>query len=110
MNATATTPIDRAQRDAAETTLLRRISGQMQVPSLCRRAGCFRARACRGEPRDCLARCARLVPEDARAWIRRSLAAQIEAHDFDEVRADFAAEFAAYADWCEAAARVRRCS
>lgn len=52
-----------------EITALRHTSRSLRLWIFCRRTPCYRAQACRGEPRDCLARYAPLVPDDVREWI-----------------------------------------
>jgi hypothetical protein len=50
-----------------ETLALRRMSKTLSLWGVCTHRACRRARACRGNPRDCLPRYSPLVPEDARA-------------------------------------------
>ena len=94
-------------RTRGETALARRISDMMQLSTLCRRAGCYRAKACRGEPRACLARYAPLVPDEARDWVKAMLDGMQDRLDFDEVLAAHADEFEAYADWLAMLDRIR---
>jgi hypothetical protein len=51
----------------AETRDLRNLSTRLAIPGLCDARACRRARACRGDPHDCLERYEPLVPDDARA-------------------------------------------
>jgi len=53
----------------ALTPVLRWLSNLIRLSALCARPSCRRAHACRGEPRDCLARYAPLVPEGAEAMV-----------------------------------------
>lgn len=95
-----------ARAHAAETRVLRYISKSMRLPALCRSAACHRRRTCKGDPRNCLARFAPLVPEDAREWMKISLDGQKEGRDFDDLRADYPDEFEAFAAWYEAVERA----
>ncbi len=62
----------------------------MCLPALCSRAKCRRAQWCRGEPRDCLARYAPLVPEDAREGAKAMIDGRQRGLSFDEAREEFA--------------------
>jgi hypothetical protein len=74
----------------ALTPVLRWMSNLMCLPALCARATCRRARWCRGEPRDCLARYAPLVPEDARQGAKAMVDGRVRGLSFDETREEFA--------------------
>jgi hypothetical protein len=73
------------------TPVLRWLANLMRVPALCARAKCHRARSCRGEPRQCLARYAPRVPEDAREGAKALLDGRLCRLSFDEVRDENAA-------------------
>jgi hypothetical protein len=88
-----------AARHKALTVLMRHISTTMQLWAFCRHSGCHRTRECRGEPRDCLARYAQLVPDEVRDWYKAMLAGQKDDRDFDEVRAENEDAFDAMIAW-----------
>jgi hypothetical protein len=75
--------------DPALTPFLRWISDMLFIPHMCARAKCHRARACRGEPRMCLARLAPLVPEEAREGVKAMIEGKLEGLEFDEAREEF---------------------
>jgi hypothetical protein len=70
----------------ALTSLLRWIADLMCLSALCARAKCRRAGRCRGEPRACLARCAPLVPEDAREGVKAMIEGRERGLTFDDLR------------------------
>jgi hypothetical protein len=88
----------------SETRLLRVLSAFLALPGLCRAAACRRARACHGEPRDCLARYAPLVPETARAGAKAVIAAQRDALAFDDLIDEAGEEVLALTAWRDAVA------
>jgi hypothetical protein len=50
--------------EKSETGLLRAYSRELSLWLLCRRAACYRLRACKGEPRQCIGRYETLMPGD----------------------------------------------
>jgi len=85
--------------DDPPTFALRWIADLMNLWGLCAKSACRRARACRGEPRDCLRRYAPLVPEEAREGVKALLEGQINALDFDTVREEHPDEVEAAIEW-----------
>ena len=70
----------------------------MRLCALCSRPKYNRAQACRGEPRNCLARYAPLVPEDAREGVKAMIDGAMRRLSFDDVR-DEAPEVDDLLDW-----------
>jgi hypothetical protein len=66
---------------------------------LCANAACRRARKCKREPRDCLARTIPLVPEEARDGVAAMLDGRRLQLSYDEVRDDAPEEVAAVEEW-----------
>ena len=75
---------------------------------LCAKPACRRAQRCKRDPRDCLARYAPLVPEDAREGVKAMLEGRSLGLSYDEVREDAPAEVAAVEDWIARVDRSRR--
>jgi len=94
-----TTSTAKPQRDDVETEALRRCSGLICLWGLCDKRACRRARAYRGEPRDCLGRYARLVPEAVRDCAKAIVEAKWQGLSFEEFYAETDADFAAYCEW-----------
>ena len=90
---------------SAQTRLLRHLSKTLCLHGLCASSACRRARACRGDPRDCLQRYAPLVPEEAREGAKRMVDGWLQHLSFDELieDEDVCDEVMALGDW---AARV----
>ena len=82
----------------ALTPTLRWMADLMRLPELCARPKCRCAHACRGEPRDCLARYAPLVPEAARDGVQTMLDGLAYRLSFDELR-DQAPEIDDLIEW-----------
>jgi len=79
--------------------VLRWMSNTMSLNGLCARAACRRAQACRGEPHDCLARYAPLVPEAAREGVKVMIDGLRLSLPFDDLLEEAKDELAALADW-----------
>ena len=104
-------PMNDSPNDSpALTPALRWMADLMRLPELCAGAKCRRAHFCRGEPRECLARYAPLVPEEARDGVAAMLDGIRAGVDFDTLRDD-APEIDDLIDWMKrvdgAAARAR---
>lgn len=84
-----------------ETCALRNASNLLCIHGLCGRRACRRARACRGEPRDCLRRYAPLVPEEAREGAKAMAWAGRRGLSFDDLLDDARDDVLALADWAE---------
>jgi hypothetical protein len=82
-----------------EIRVLRAMSNMLCIYGLCGRRACRRARACRGEPRDCLRRYAPLVPEDAREGAKAMAWAGRRGLSFDDLLDDARDDVLALADW-----------
>jgi hypothetical protein len=67
--------------------------------NLCGKPACRRRRTCSGAPRECLARYAPLVPQDAREGVKQMLNGLQLQLGYDEVREDAPDEVAAVEDW-----------
>ena len=78
---------------------------QLCIWRLCGHAACLRARACRGRPADCIPRCAPLVPQEARDFVRGLGDAQEKQWTFDQAIEEYGEEFMALEDWQRAVAR-----
>jgi hypothetical protein len=107
MDTTTTSPAPRTPR-ASETEALRRLADLICIHALCARQGCRRRRTCSGKPRQCLARYAPLVPEDARAGTKAMIAGWWADKSFDELIDDAGDEVMALAAWAETVTRLRR--
>jgi hypothetical protein len=81
------------------TPVLHWMSNLMCLWGLCAKPACRRARKCRGEPRDCLARYAPLVPEEAREGIKAMIEGRRDNLSFDEVRDMADGEVDAAIEW-----------
>jgi hypothetical protein len=92
----------------AETRELRSLSTRLAIPGLCDVRACRRARACRGDPHDCLARYEPLVPDDARAGADALIEARRQGRPFDEVDEESGEEVRALVRWQDAVAASRR--
>ena len=79
---TSLTPSERRE----ETEMFRYIATCMHLFGLCRHTNCFRTRACKHNPRECVARYAPLVPDDARAFMRAMLDGRNKGLDFDAMK------------------------
>lgn len=87
---------------------LRWMADLMRLWGLCARPACRRAAACRGEPRDCLARYAPLVPEEARDGVRAMASGQWRGLSFEALCEESEDELEAMSEWqqrVEASAR-----
>ncbi len=84
----------------ALTPALRWMSNVLRLCHLCARPACRRAQACRGEPRECLARYAPLVPEEARDGAQAMMESKDIGLSFDELR-DEAPEVDDLIEWQE---------
>ncbi len=82
-----------------ETRVLRALSNLLCIHGLCGRRACRRARACRGEPRDCLPRYAPLVPDEARDGAKAMAWAGRRGLSFDDLLDDARDDVLALADW-----------
>jgi hypothetical protein len=91
--------INAAARRAGETQALRWIADMLCLWGLCANAACRRARKCKREPRDCLARTIPLVPEEARDGVAALLDRLRLQLSHDEVRDDAPADLAALEEW-----------
>ena len=87
-----------------ETPVLRGLSDLLCLYGLCGRRACRRARSCRGEPQQCLARYAPLVPEDARDGAKHVIAGKRLGLSFDELMEEARAEVLALSAWANAIA------
>ena len=76
------------------------MSNVLRLCHLCARPACRRAQACRGEPRECLARYAPLVPEEARDGAQAMMESKDIGLSFDELR-DEAPEVDDLIEWQE---------
>jgi hypothetical protein len=74
------------------------------IHGLCGRRACRRARACRGEPRDCLPRYAPLVPEEAREGAKAMAWAGRRGLSFDDLMDDARDDVLALTDWANGVA------
>ena len=91
-----------------DTRALRNASNLLCIHGLCGRRACRRARACRGEPRDCLHRYAPLVPEEAREGAKAMAWAGRRGLSFDDLLDDARDEVLALADWARGVAASYR--
>jgi len=78
---------------------LRWMSNMMCLWGLCAKRSCRRAQHCHGDPRDCLARFAPLVPEDARDAVKAMIDGRIHRFDFDAVCEDVPDEIESLGEW-----------
>lgn len=83
----------------ALTAAYRWMANMICLWGLCAKPACRRARACRRDPRDCLARYAPLVPEDAREGVKVMLEGRSLGLSYDEMREGAPDEVAAVEDW-----------
>lgn len=87
-----------AQRDA-ETEFFRYLANCLHLFGLCRHKRCYRERACKHNPRECVARYMPLVPEDARAFVRAMLEGRNKDLDFDAMKEGHEEEMEELAYW-----------
>ncbi len=80
---------------ADSTSGLRRVSDMICLWCMCANPACRRARACKRDPRQCIARYAPLVPEEARAGVVFLHEGRRYGLSYDEVLKDAAVEVAA---------------
>ena len=85
----------------ALTPTLRWMSNMICLWGLCSSPACRRARACKRDPRECLARYAPLVPKDAREGVKAMMEGLRCGLSYDEVRDGATDEVAAVEDWIE---------
>lgn len=78
---------------------LRWMANMLCLWGLCRRPACRRARACKHDPRQCLARYAPLVPEEARDGVAAMIEGLRAGLGYDELRAEGPDEIAAVEQW-----------
>jgi hypothetical protein len=78
---------------------LRWISNTLGLYGFCGRSACRRARACRGQPLDCVVRYAPLVPEDAGEGAKALVDGHYDRLDFDAVYDEAPDEIEALAEW-----------
>ena len=86
-------------RHPALTPVYRWMANMICLWGLCAKPACRRARACRRDPQDCLARYAPLVPEEAREGVKVLLEGRQYGLSYDDVRADAPEEVAAVENW-----------
>ncbi len=87
----------------------RALSNLLCIWALCGRSACRKTRACRGDSRDCIPRCAPLVPEDVRVWVAALMECKRDGLCFDDARAQLPPELeAAWAAWDEVVERIAR--
>ena len=98
-NIDKTTNTKLAARRAAEQHPLRWRANKACLWGLCSNAACRRAHECRGNPHDCVARYAPLVPEEVHEGVR--IMAEYHGLSFDELRADYPLEMDAVRDWSD---------
>jgi hypothetical protein len=94
-----------AQEIANETTVLRSMTHSLRLWALCRRAACYRMQRCSGDPRLCLPRYARLVPQEARDWVKAMFEGDEMEWDFDTLCENYPDELEAYGEWLRAVDR-----
>ena len=90
----------------ALTLALRQAADLMHIHALCGRTRCRRARACRGNPQDCLRRCAPLVPQEARDGVKAMISGWERGIDFDELLDESQEQIEALGHWHELVART----
>jgi hypothetical protein len=78
---------------------LRTTSNTLCLWALCGKPACRRARQCRRDPNDCIARYAPLVPEEARCGVLALIEAGRCGISDEQMRADAPAEIAALESW-----------
>ena len=83
----------------SHTPALRWMADMLSLWGLCGRPACRRARQCKCEPRDCLARYAPLAPELARDGVKVLLDALPYRIDYDDLREDAPDEVTALEQW-----------
>jgi hypothetical protein len=89
---------------------MRACSDLVKLWGLCRTRACRRAGACHGDPHECLARYAPLLPDDVRAGAAAMIEGWRLGLDFDELCEDAEAELEAFGAWSlkiEAAAGMK---
>jgi hypothetical protein len=99
-----TTTNDNDQNDDDQPVperVLRWLADTMCLGGLCARTKCRRAMACRGEPRECLARYAPLVPEEARDGVKAMIEGLMRGVDFDTMRNESEDSLEALREWTE---------
>jgi hypothetical protein len=87
------------QERARETEAFRYIANCLHLFGLCRHKRCFRERACKHNPRECVARYAPLAPEGAREFMRAMLEGRDRGLDFDAMKEGHEDEMEEFAFW-----------
>jgi hypothetical protein len=95
----AMTKKDETRDDAALTPLFRFASNMLALWGLCEKPGCRRARACKGNAQHCVARYARLAPEDAREGVKAMIEGQRDGVSFDTAQDRAYDEVEAMIEW-----------
>ena len=81
----------------------RTVSNLLCIWALCGRSTCRKAAACRGDSRDCIARCGPLIPPNAKAWALQMAACERTGLSFDDARRKIPQELEdAWLAWSEA--------
>ncbi len=93
-------PLSRGRAELERLTPLFRFSANMlALWGLCANVKCRRARACRGDCRDCVPRYAPLVPEDAREGVKAMVEGRMHDMSFDAVQDEAFDEVGALLEW-----------
>ena len=80
---------------------LRQQSNWLRLDGLCARRACRRARTCRGQPRECLARYAPLVPQEVHDGMMAMLEGRRLGLSFDQARERWPDETDAILEWTQ---------
>jgi len=101
MQSTANPTTTKDDNHPVPTPVLRWLADTMCLGALCARTKCRRAKACCGEPRECLSRYAPLVPEEARDGVKAMIDGLVRGVDFDTMREECEEEIDALGEWTE---------
>jgi hypothetical protein len=97
-----------ARTEKSETEVLRRYNNELSLWLFCRRAACYRLRACKGEPRQCIGRYEALIPEDV-VEAAKALHADEDAGGLPgEITMDHDEAMAVLTDWNNRVAHARQ--
>lgn len=89
-----------------DAALFRFSADMLALWGVCANAKCRRARTCRGDAHDCVARHAPLVPEDAREGMKAMIEGKHEGLSFDGVQDRVYEEIEALLRWRQAVAHA----
>jgi hypothetical protein len=87
----------------------RTMSDLLCIWALCGRSACRKAGTCRGDSRECIARCGPLVPPNAKEWVVQMVGYERKGLSFNDARGELPRELEdAWVAWSHAVWRSAR--